>query len=257
MKALVGHTGFVGSNLLASGSYEAAFNSKNFRDMAGREFSEVVCAGVSAAKWIANKDPEGDRAAIAALTDVLAEAKIGRFVLISTIDVYPDPSAGLDEKADLAGKPSHAYGLHRLELESWVRKRFADHLIVRLPALYGPGLKKNAIYDLVNDNQVGNINPAGIFQWYGVTRLSDDLAIAQRRGYDLVNLFTEPLPMSEIIERHFPGAAVGPPKLPAPEYKLYTRHAAAFGGVGHYIESVDQVREGLAAYIEAAKKGGG
>lgn len=253
MRALVGHTGFVGSNLLAAGGYDATFNSRNFRDMAGRSFDELVCAGVSAAKWIANGDPAGDRAAIAALTDTLAKARIDRFVLISTIDVYPDSASREDESADLAGRPNHAYGTHRLELEEWVRERHPDALIARLPGLYGRGLKKNAIYDLLNNNDVGNINPAGVFQWYGVGRLVRDLEVAREARLKLVNLFTAPLPMSEIIATHFPAAAVGAARQPAPLYDLRTRHAALFGGAGSYIETADQVRAGIAAFIRGAR----
>ena len=41
-----------------------------------------------------------------------------------------------------------AYGKNRLQLERWVREDHPDALIVRLPALYGRGLKKNFLYDL-------------------------------------------------------------------------------------------------------------
>ena len=41
-----------------------------------------------------------------------------------------------------------AYGKNRLQLERWVRQDHPDALIVRLPALYGKGLKKNFLYDL-------------------------------------------------------------------------------------------------------------
>ena len=42
----------------------------------------------------------------------------------------------------------HPYGRNRLELEDLVRKEF-DTLVVRLPALFGKGLKKNFIYDAI------------------------------------------------------------------------------------------------------------
>ena len=70
--ALIGHTGFVGSNLDRPERFQARFNSQNFREMAGRRFEQLVCAGISAVKWQANRDPEGDRARIAALEAVLA-----------------------------------------------------------------------------------------------------------------------------------------------------------------------------------------
>ena len=41
-----------------------------------------------------------------------------------------------------------AYGKNRLQLEHWVREDFPDALIVRLPALYGAGIRKNFLFDL-------------------------------------------------------------------------------------------------------------
>ena len=68
-------------------------------------------------------------------------------VLVSTIAVYAD-SRGCDETSPLPAGELPAYGRNRLQLERWVREDFPDALIVRLPALYGKGLKKNFLYDL-------------------------------------------------------------------------------------------------------------
>ena len=249
MRALIGHTGFVGSNLRRAGGFDSMFNSSNYRDMAGQRFAEVVCAGVAAAKWVANSAPEADRAAIAALTDVLSQAHIGRFVLVSTIDVYPDPAMAVDETFDPAGQPNHAYGTNRLALEKWVAARHPDHLIVRLPALFGPGLRKNALFDLLHDNSVEKINPAGRFQFYPVKRLAMDIATAAAVDLRLVNLFTEPVAMSTIIERQFPDAPVGPASTPAPDYHLTTRHGRLFGGDDRYVLSGDAVLASIADFV--------
>src|SRR5215469_14786624 len=96
---LIGHTGYVGGTLARSVCRAAMYNSKNIDSIRGRSFDLLVCAGVSAVKWLANKDPEADRAGIARLTDALAEVQAREFVLVSTIDVYPDPSSTLDEAA--------------------------------------------------------------------------------------------------------------------------------------------------------------
>ena len=217
--------------------------------MSGRRFDEVVCAGVAAAKWIANSVPEADRAAIAALTDVLSQADIGRFVLISTIDVYPDPSMAVDEAFDPAQHPNHAYGTNRLGLEKWVGLHHPDHLIVRLPALFGPGLKKNALFDLLRNKSLEKINPDGQFQFYPVGRLSADIATAAAADLKLVNLFTEPVAMRSIIERHFPDAAVGRASTAAPRYRLTTRHGRLFGGDDRYVLSSDAVLASLANFV--------
>ncbi len=57
---LIGYSGFVGSNLCRQVKFDRKYNSQKFREMEGRNFGLLVCAGVSAAKWIANREPEED-----------------------------------------------------------------------------------------------------------------------------------------------------------------------------------------------------
>ena len=248
-RALIGHTGFVGGNLLAAGGFARTYNSQNIQSLAGERFDEIVCAGISAVKWVANKEPEADWAGIQRLLDVLAQVRTERFVLISTIDVYPDPAQALDEDTKLAHLPNEPYGRHRLAVEQWVTERFPMCSIVRLPALFGAGLKKNALYDLLNDNQIEKINPASMFQWYPTDRLSGDLARIGGAGLRVVNLFTEPVAMRDIIVRFFPEAKVGPEVLPAARYALGTKHAMLFGGTPPYVMSASQVLTAMGNFV--------
>lgn len=252
-RALVGHTGFVGSNLAAHGDYASLFNSANIQEMAGQSFDEVTCAGISAVKWLANKEPEQDWAGIQGLLDVLGTVRARRFVLISTIDVYPRPDQPLDESAELEHRPNHPYGQHRLAVERWVETRFAEHAIVRLPALFGPNLKKNALFDLIHGHEVHKINPAGSFQWYPVSRLPQDLETVRRAGLRLVNLFTEPVAMGRIVEAFFPGSPVGLPASPAPSYRLITGHAELFGGRDGYVMDAAAVMDAMGAYVASVR----
>ncbi|SDG88273.1 NAD-dependent epimerase/dehydratase family protein [Pelagibacterium luteolum] len=253
-RALIGYTGFVGSNLRRCGHYTELFNSSNFREMAGQRFDEVVCAGVSAVKWLANKEPERDWKEISALLDVLAEVETPRFTLISTIDVYPDPARTVDEFHVVAEGEGQPYGRHRRAIERFVAEQFDDVLVARLPALFGTGLKKNVIYDLLVDNQTDKINPAAVFQWYPLDRLEGDLARARAAGLTMVNLFPEPVATADILASHFPDAIVGAPVVPAPHYRLGTAHAELFGETSPYIMSNAAVREALDAFIEAARR---
>lgn len=248
-RALVGHTGFVGSNLKTALPFDSFFNSSNFRDMAGGHFDLLVCAATPAVKWYANAHPAEDRAAIAALLDVLDATRIERMVLISTIDVYPDPSRPLDESAQIDPAAGQPYGRHRLEAERWVRERFERHHVVRLPALFGPGLKKNALYDLLHDNQVEKINPASVFQWYPVTRLAQHLTRIIEQDLPLVNLFPAPLPTRRLLDGLFPRAPVGPAREPAPVYGLRTRYAPALGGSDGYVMAADDCYRAIATYV--------
>lgn len=251
--ALIGHTGFVGGVLAAAQDFDDCYNSKNVTDMVGRRYDLVLCAGVSAAKWIANEDPEKDWAAIARLLSALDRVDAREVVLISTIDVYPEPAAGLDEAAHIDRAGNHAYGRNRLRLEDWVAGRFPIARVVRLPALFGPGLKKNALYDLLHDNMVDRIDPAAEFQWYPVRRLRADIERIRARDLRLVNLFTEPLSMARIIDGYFPSAPVGRPAGPAPRYRLKSRHAADFGGRDGYIMTADACYAAIGEFVAEAR----
>jgi dTDP-4-dehydrorhamnose reductase len=254
-RALIGHTGFVGGNLLAAGGFAQTYNSQNIRSLAGERFDEIVCAGISAVKWLANKEPEADWAGIRRLLDVLAQVRTERFVLISTIDVYPDPAQPLDEDAELAHPSSNEpYGRHRLAVEQWVAERFPVCSIVRLPALFGMGLKKNALYDLLNGNQIAKINPASMFQWYPTDRLSSDLARIAEAKLRVVNLFPEPLAMHDILARFFPEAKVGAEAGVAVRYALRTKHAMLFGGSPPYVMSAGQALSAMGDFVNRERQ---
>jgi nucleoside-diphosphate-sugar epimerase len=232
--ALIGYTGFVGSNLLNAGSDEfELFNSKNIQGIRGRGFRRVVCAGVSAVKWLANKNPDKDREGIQTLIDCLQHVSADFFTLISTIDVYDRP-LGVTEDTRPVPAPSEAYGRNRLALEDFVAERFERHLIVRLPALFGPGLKKNVIFDLMHDNGLESINPESKFQWYPVARLDADLRTLQSAGHRVINLATEPVPTGEFRELFFSNKAIGERANPPVHYDMRTKYESLMGGRSGY-----------------------
>jgi len=254
-KALIGHTGFVGSNLLEQTSFDSCFNSKNIELMAGKRFDLVVCAGVSAVKWKANKNPDADWSGIKRLVDVLRKVRAERFLLISTVDVYPHPERPADETADCRDDGHHAYGRHRLRLEELIMECFPRCHIVRLPALFGPGLRKNVIFDLMNDNCLDAINPESAFQWYDTRRLWRDLGVVLENDLPVVNFAVEPFATRRLIEARFPEAAVGSNAGPVVRYDIRSRHAQVWptGDARGYMLSADAAFELALDYIDDAR----
>lgn len=149
--ALIGYTGFVGSNLVEQYQFDKLYNSKNITEIEGREIDLLVCAGVYADKWLANQEPEVDISNIEKLKNYIQKAKIRHFVLISTIDVYAIPIA-VNENTIIDVSKQGYYGKHRYQLEQWVASQgFVDgYTIIRLPGLFGKNLRKNFIYDILN-----------------------------------------------------------------------------------------------------------
>lgn len=248
--ALIGHTGFVGSTLLRSESFDALYNSSSIEQIRGRRHDRIVCAGVSAVKWWANRNPEEDMRRIQILIDCLSEVECGHFTLISTVDVYGRPIG--QTEADSPMIPDlHAYGANRLVLERFVADRFGRHSIIRLPGLFGIGLKKNVIFDMMTHNQPEAINPQSRLQWYPVAHLSRDIAAIETSGIALVNVVTEPLSTGAIHDRFFPDLAIGSAAAGVATYDNYTLYPELLGGTGHYHMSAEQVLAALQTYLDA------
>lgn len=250
--ALIGHTGFVGSNLLRQHTFDACFNSKNIEQIAGRGFDLVVCCGARAEKWKANAEPDRDLENIQRLTRALEQVNARKVVLISTVDVFINP-IGVDEESPTPTAGLGAYGRNRRRLEQIVASRF-DSLIIRLVGLYGPGLKKNVIYDFLHDNNVKAIDSRGVFQFYNVDRLWGDIELALEHELTLVHLPTEPVSVADVACEGF-GIEFNNEVSPNPaRYDVHTRYAKLFGGANPYVESKTETLERIASFATAERK---
>lgn len=196
-EALIGYTGFVGGQLAKQHVFNFHFNSKNINKIEGEKFDLVVCAGAPGAKWLANKYPEQDKKAILKLINSLSTIETDFFVLISTIDVYPMPFL-VDETTEIEANLQHPYGKHRLELEEFVRKKFKNYLVIRLPALFGKGLKKNFIFDLIHNQFFLSMHPESSFQFYNIENLWKDIQLLRESRISLCNMVSTPLKAGEI-----------------------------------------------------------
>lgn len=145
---LVGSTGFVGGNLLAKHTFAAECHSSDITAQYGTRPDLCVYAGVPAAMFLANADPEADLAVMRAARENIRQIAPKRLVLISSIAVLADSRGVYEDSPAQDTEALPAYGKNRLQLERWVREDFPDALIVRLPALYGAGIRKNFLFDL-------------------------------------------------------------------------------------------------------------
>jgi nucleoside-diphosphate-sugar epimerase len=252
MSALVGHTGFVGSNLLRQRRFDALYHSQNIEEIVGNEFDLLVVAGMPAAKWRANANPTADRATLDRLWTSLRQTQAKIVVIISTVDVYPVP-IGVTEETSVLPETQHSYGRHRYLLEQFAREHFPRVLIVRLPGLFGPGLRKNAIYDLLHQHEIHNINGDGVFQFYNTCRLWTDIQLALDANLQLVNFATEPISIRDVARDVFGVELTASRGQQPPCYDVRTLYSGVFGGYGGYLDPREQILAELKSFVHAER----
>jgi hypothetical protein len=251
--ALIGYTGFVGQTLNRQAEFDDRFNRSNIEQIRGKGYSLIVCAGAPAAKWYANRHPEEDRANLDWLMSCLSEAEAGRFVLISTVDVYPEP-VGVDESTKIDSEGGEPYGRHRFHLERFAAERFAHHTVVRLPGLFGLGLKKNTIYDFLTAGESPYTHRDSVFQYYDMENLWRDVQRVVETELPLVNMATEPIAATEIARACSVPLDWQSEAHPV-AYDMRTRYAERLGREGPYLYTASEVLAGLRAFVERTRVG--
>jgi hypothetical protein len=252
--ALIGYTGFVGSTLLKQASFDSLYRSTNINEIAGKEFDCIVCAGAPAQKWLANKEPEQDLEQIKTLIKHLSSCKTNMFILISTVDVFGSP-LGVYEDSEVVTDGLHPYGRHRLMLEEFVAKTFSRHLIVRLPGLVGPGLKKNIIFDFLNSNNIDSIESRNEFQFYPMVNLWPDIQKAVAAELNLIHLTAEPIQVQRVAEEGFGLDFVNEKPFDLIKYDMRTRFSDLYSsGESDYHYSERETLMAIRAYAQSEPK---
>lgn len=245
-RALIGHSGFVGTTLKLQTNFDHKYRSINIHKIAGKSFDTIVCAGASAKKWLANAEPEKDWENIEHLIDSLARVNCKNFVLISTVDVFRDP-IDVDEDSEVIEKGLHAYGLHRRYLEKFVLDKFENSLVVRLPGLVGTGLQKNVVYDFKHANNIEAIDYRNIFQFYPMAHLWQDISLGLAHKLRLLHLCAEPVSVADValhgFSKIFSNEVVAQRSL----YDFKSKHFKLFGGKNGYQytakQSLDHIKK--------------
>ncbi|MBJ9296317.1 NAD(P)-dependent oxidoreductase [Citrobacter werkmanii] len=252
MDALIGYSGFVGTTLLKQRHFDALYRSTNIDEIVGKAFDTVVCAGAPAQKWLANKDPADDLQKINGLIAKLKTITCRKFILISTVDVFKNP-INVDESTPIETEGLHAYGLHRYYLEKFVSTHFPNSLIVRLPGLVGPGLKKNIIYDFLHKNNITQIESRGIFQFYPMINLWFDIEVAQQHKLSLLHLTAAPISVADIAKHGFGFEFSNHIQDKPGSYNMKSRHSNLFTNESDYQYNRRESLLAIRAYAQSER----
>jgi nucleoside-diphosphate-sugar epimerase len=162
------------------------------------------CAG-NAVKWRANEDPAWDlEQSVVSVSGYLHTVRAERWVMMSTVDVYPEPDelAGTSEDAPVDRSRLSPYGLHKRMAEDLVARFAPASLRLRLPGLVGPGLAKNPVFDhLTPDREVRISRRSSLNFVYTDWVAEAALELAEAGVTGALNLAArEPLAIGELAE---------------------------------------------------------
>lgn len=249
MIALVGYTGFVGSNIYvrASNRIEGVYDTKNIEKAYGLEPDVLIFAALRSDRELAARAPYEDYERVLEAQRNIRKINPAKLVLISTTDVYRNP-VGVDEensvlavRMDEAGKAGiNPYSLNRYYFEEWARRTYPDALIIRLALPYGLNFKRNSIKRFADENEMKYTNSESKYQFYPLGRIWEDIQTALAEKLTLVNFTSEPISASELYHcltgKELKQAADKDLAIMAPRScDVMTIHADKFGGSGSYI----------------------
>ena len=152
----MGGNGFLGSAFVRMlerrGEPHVVISRENYAEYKGQRCDVFINANGNAKKFLANREPMVDfDASTRSVRASLEDFDYGTYVYLSSADVYPDPSSAssTSEDTNLDVSAQIPYGFHKYLAEQCVRHRAAQWLIPRFGAFVGPGLQKNAVFDIL------------------------------------------------------------------------------------------------------------
>jgi len=245
---LIGSTGFVGGHLASNYSFDEQVHRSDVSKIAGSVTDLLVCAGLPAEKWRANREPAADWANMSHLAQILTTVDAKRAVLVSTIDVY-QPPVGVDESSPANFDGTGAYGANRAWFEAFFRAQFNDSLTLRLPALFAHDVRKNLVHDLLHgrSDQWAAVSPASTFQFFDVTQTWNVIEEAWAQGIKLLNVSSEPVAAQEVADIFDVTLQA---RTAASTYDMRSRYATKFGGSDGYLYTRASTLDGIAALRE-------
>lgn len=216
---LIGGRGLVGSAfarvLESQGREFAILDRATYKDYVGQSCCLLINANGNSRKPLAKQDPMADfDASVRSVRASLVDFRFERYIHLSSCDVYADCSTPEATREDQPLDPAaqSAYGFHKHLAELCVRHAAPDWLIFRFGGFVGPGLKKNAIFDILNGGPLW-LDPASELQFLHTDDAARLVLEVADRGVtrEAVNVCGRGvISLSEVMERTGKYVAVNP-----------------------------------------------
>ena len=255
MITIIGGQGFVGSAyvrlLTARGIAHQVVTRENYDSLRGTACDVLINANGNSKKFLAAREPlnEFDQS-VRSVAQSLEDFPCKTYVLLSTGDVYPDQSSPAVTREDQAIDPARQsrYGLHKCLAEQLVRGTQQQWLVMRMGGFVGPGLKKNAIYDLLTGGRVW-LSPQSELQFLSTDRAAELVWRLVEKGVrnQIVNLGALGTVNLGALHSRLASPSVFQPQAPTIRYEVSLDKLAALSGAT-LPQSEDEVNAFVAAW---------
>lgn len=250
---IVGGNGFVGAAfvrlLKKLGVSFANITRENYRDFVGTECSVLINANGNSMKYVAERDALKDfdlsvRSVVKGLRDITAQ----KYVFLSSGDVYPDPSgpSSSSESSAICVDRISRYGAHKYLAEQVVRHAASDWLIFRMSGFCGPGLRKNAIFDMLAGDVV-RLGRDSELQYISTDRAADLMwrVVTSGLSCEIVNIGASGTIALRDIHSYIGSASAFAEHAPTLRYELDTAKLARLTG-----ETLPDTRSEVHAFLD-------
>lgn len=156
---IIGSKGLLGSALvkfLKSKKLKViSINKKNYSKKKNLYADVLINANGNSNKYFANNNPLADFKKSFLITyKTILDFKFKKYIYISSGDVYSSPRKNSTNEKMKIETPLNFYGKNKYLAEKFIQFYCNKWLILRLGPLIGAGLKKNAIYNIINNKKV-------------------------------------------------------------------------------------------------------
>ena len=153
---LIGGKGLIGSAFVRYFKRKKIFfkniTRKNKKKFFNKKCDLIIdCNGNGSKRFGINFPLMDFKASVESVVENLYKIKFNKYLYISSCQVYTNLTNEKysDESSNFHHKKINSYGFNKLVAEKYVKKLAKKYLIIRLPYVIGPNLKRNPFYDIL------------------------------------------------------------------------------------------------------------
>src|SRR3989344_2560445 len=185
---ILGGNGLVGSDLtkyFSSQHQVTPIARESYSRNKKEKFDIFVNANGNSKRFWALKNifPDFEASTISVYKSIF-DFQFKKYIYISSVDVYPNPSSPntTKETSKINISKQNSYGFHKYLSEQIVKKHLSDWIILRPSSILGINLKKGPLLDALNNNLL-YITPDSKLQYISTCALFEILQVLYTKGY--------------------------------------------------------------------------